>query len=146
MPASGGPARRRHASSDALLPVPPLPWPRRPDRHPLGCLRNLSTNFRNRTLAADDIGVRSVRVLGVRVDCVDLAGSLAAIESMVRQGGGTRLVATVNPEFVMRARADQVLGRALEEAALCVPDGAGVVWAMRRQGCRGQPRVTGSDL
>ena len=85
-------------------------------------------------------------MLGVRVDCVDVAGSLAAIESMVRQGGGTRLVATVNPEFVMRARADQVFGRALEEAALCVPDGAGVVWAMRRQGCRGQPRVTGSDL
>ena len=29
-------------------------------------------------------------MLGVRVDCVDLAGSLAAIESMVRQGGGTQ--------------------------------------------------------
>jgi N-acetylglucosaminyldiphosphoundecaprenol N-acetyl-beta-D-mannosaminyltransferase len=85
-------------------------------------------------------------VLGVRVDCVDAAGSLAAIESMVRQGGQTRLVATVNPEFVMRARADEAFGRTLEEAALCVPDGAGVVWAMRRQGCHGQPRVTGSDL
>jgi N-acetylglucosaminyldiphosphoundecaprenol N-acetyl-beta-D-mannosaminyltransferase len=85
-------------------------------------------------------------VLGVRVDCVDAAGSLAAIESMVREGGRARLVATVNPEFVMRARADEAFGRALEEAALCVPDGTGVVWAMKRQGCRGQQRVTGSDL
>src|SRR3989442_264774 len=88
----------------------------------------------------------SVRVLGVRVDCVDLTGSLAAIDSLVRQGGRTRLVATVNPEFVMRARADEALRHALEEAALCVPDGVGVVWAMRRQGCRGQARVAGSDL
>jgi N-acetylglucosaminyldiphosphoundecaprenol N-acetyl-beta-D-mannosaminyltransferase len=85
-------------------------------------------------------------VLGVRVDCVDMAGSLAAIETMVREGGNARLVATVNPEFVMRARADLPFRRVLEEAALCVPDGAGVVWAMRRQGCSGQSRVTGADL
>ena len=82
----------------------------------------------------------------MRVDCVDVEGSLAAIESMVREGGPPRLVATVNPEFVMRARADEALRLALEQAALCVPDGTGVVWAMRRQGCRGQPRVAGSDL
>src|SRR5262249_23615796 len=30
------PVRCRHASSDALLQVPPLPWPRRSDRRPLG--------------------------------------------------------------------------------------------------------------
>lgn len=85
-------------------------------------------------------------MLGVRVDCVDMAESLAAIAEMVQTGGPTRLVATVNPEFVMRARGDPDFGRVLEEAELCVPDGAGVVWAMRRQGCRGQVRVTGSDL
>jgi N-acetylglucosaminyldiphosphoundecaprenol N-acetyl-beta-D-mannosaminyltransferase len=85
-------------------------------------------------------------VLGVRVDCVDVEGSLAVIEGLVRQGGPARLVATVNPEFVMRARADETFRHALEEAALCVPDGAGVVWAMRRQGCRGQSRVAGIDL
>ncbi|MBO0686213.1 MAG: WecB/TagA/CpsF family glycosyltransferase, partial [Candidatus Dormibacteraeota bacterium] len=90
--------------------------------------------------------MQSVRVLGVRVDCVNMAESLAAIAEMVQSGGPTRLVATVNPEFVMRARADADFGRVLEEAELCVPDGAGVVWAMRRQGCRGQVRVTGSDL
>src|SRR5262249_44195107 len=41
MPASGGPALRRHASSDALLLVPPPPWPRPPDRHPSGACHNL---------------------------------------------------------------------------------------------------------
>ena len=78
-------------------------------------------------------------MLGVRVDCVDVEGSLSEIESLVRERGRARLVATVNPEFVMRARADEAFRRTLEEAALCVPDGDGVVWAMRRQGCRGLP-------
>ena len=85
-------------------------------------------------------------MLGVRVDCVDMAESLAAIAEMVESGGRARLVATVNPEFVMRARADADFRRVLEEAELCLPDGAGVVWAMRRRGCRGQVRVAGSDL
>src|SRR5262249_37840677 len=41
MPASGGPALRRHASSDALLLVSPPPWPRPPDRPPSGACHNL---------------------------------------------------------------------------------------------------------
>jgi N-acetylglucosaminyldiphosphoundecaprenol N-acetyl-beta-D-mannosaminyltransferase len=36
--------------------------------------------------------------------------------------------------------------RVLEEADLATPDGAGVVWAMRRQGARQRLRVGGSDL
>jgi N-acetylglucosaminyldiphosphoundecaprenol N-acetyl-beta-D-mannosaminyltransferase len=87
-----------------------------------------------------------MRILGVRVDCVDMAGAVDAIERLVCEGGPTRLVATVNPEFVMRARADEQFGEVLEGAALCVADGIGVVWAMRRQGCPQYERVSGSDL
>jgi N-acetylglucosaminyldiphosphoundecaprenol N-acetyl-beta-D-mannosaminyltransferase len=87
-----------------------------------------------------------MRILGVRVDCVDMAGAVDAIERLVDEAGPTRLVATVNPEFVMRARADQRFGEVLESAALCVADGIGVVWAMRRQGCPQYERVSGSDL
>ena len=47
-----------------------------------------------------------MRILGVRVDCVDMAGAVDAIGRLVDGGGPTRLVATVNPEFVMRARVD----------------------------------------
>jgi N-acetylglucosaminyldiphosphoundecaprenol N-acetyl-beta-D-mannosaminyltransferase len=87
-----------------------------------------------------------VRILGVRVDCLDMAGAVAAIEKMVEEGGETRLVATVNPEFVMRARVDRQFRNVLESAALCLADGIGVVWAMRRQGCPQRERVAGSDL
>jgi len=59
---------------------------------------------------------------------------------------GSHLVATVNPEFVMRARKDSEFARVLESAALCLPDGTGVVWAARRQGCELREPVAGVDL
>jgi N-acetylglucosaminyldiphosphoundecaprenol N-acetyl-beta-D-mannosaminyltransferase len=96
---------------------------------------------------ADDIDVAAaVRILGVRVDCLDMREALGRIERMIEERGPVRLVATVNPEFVMRARADDQFGSVLEGSALALPDGIGVVWAMRRQGCPQGERVAGSDL
>lgn len=86
-----------------------------------------------------------VRILGVRVDCVDMAAALARIEELV-DGGGHHLVATVNPEFVMSAQKDREFARVLETADLCLPDGTGVVWAVRRTGCKLSGPVTGVDL
>jgi N-acetylglucosaminyldiphosphoundecaprenol N-acetyl-beta-D-mannosaminyltransferase len=60
--------------------------------------------------------------------------------------GGHHLIATVNPEFVMRARVDHEFARVLESADLCLADGSGVVWAARRQGCTIKEPVTGVDL
>ena len=84
-------------------------------------------------------------MLGVRIDCVDMAAALTRIEQLV-ESGGSHLVATVNPEFVMRARSDREFARVLDTADLCIPDGSGVVWAARRQGCSMPGPVTGVDL
>jgi N-acetylglucosaminyldiphosphoundecaprenol N-acetyl-beta-D-mannosaminyltransferase len=86
-----------------------------------------------------------VRVLGVRVDCLDMQATLDRIASLV-EAGGHHLVATVNPEFIMRANRDEAFARVLESADLCLADGAGVVWAAKRQGCRLNGPVTGTDL
>ena len=85
------------------------------------------------------------RVLGVRVDCVDMQSALDRIEKLV-EAGGHHLVATVNPEFVMRAQGDLEFARILDSADLSLPDGWGVVWAARRQGCDLPGPVTGVDL
>jgi N-acetylglucosaminyldiphosphoundecaprenol N-acetyl-beta-D-mannosaminyltransferase len=85
------------------------------------------------------------RVLGVRVDCLDMDAALRRIEALV-DAGGRHLVATVNPEFVMRANEDREFARVLESADLCLADGTGVVWAARRQGCAINAPVTGVDL
>jgi N-acetylglucosaminyldiphosphoundecaprenol N-acetyl-beta-D-mannosaminyltransferase len=55
-------------------------------------------------------------------------------------------VATVNPEFVMQAQHDAEFARVLAAADLCLPDGTGVVWAARRQGCAIEGPVAGVDL
>jgi N-acetylglucosaminyldiphosphoundecaprenol N-acetyl-beta-D-mannosaminyltransferase len=85
------------------------------------------------------------RVLGVRVDCLDMGAALEQIERFV-DDGGHHLVATVNPEFVMSAQQDREFARVLESADLCLPDGVGVVWAARRQGCGISEPVPGVDL
>jgi N-acetylglucosaminyldiphosphoundecaprenol N-acetyl-beta-D-mannosaminyltransferase len=72
-------------------------------------------------------------------------GALRRIEGFV-DDGGPHLVATVNPEFVMRANEDEEFARVLESADMCLPDGTGVVWAARRQGCRIDGPVAGADM
>jgi len=74
-----------------------------------------------------------------------MGAALDRIAQLVDEGGH-HLVATVNPEFVMRARTDQEFARVLESADLCLADGSGVVWAARRQGCTMREPVTGVDL
>ncbi|TMF71023.1 MAG: WecB/TagA/CpsF family glycosyltransferase [Chloroflexi bacterium] len=74
-----------------------------------------------------------------------MTATVQRIEDLVG-AAGSHLVATVNPEFVMRARKDSEFARVLESAALCLPDGTGVVWAARRQGCELREPVAGVDL
>ena len=88
---------------------------------------------------------KQARVLGVRVDCLDMGGALMRIEEFVDTGGHHQ-VATVNPEFVMSAQKDLQFSKVLESADLCLADGTGVVWAARRQGCELSGPVPGVDL
>lgn len=81
----------------------------------------------------------------MRVDCLDAQGALAQIDAFAGSGR-LHLVATVNPEFVMQAQRHPAFARVLETADLCLPDGAGVVWAARRQGCALTAAVAGVDL
>jgi N-acetylglucosaminyldiphosphoundecaprenol N-acetyl-beta-D-mannosaminyltransferase len=74
-----------------------------------------------------------------------MESALAQIEHFVDEGG-PHLVVTVNPEFVMRAQDDPEFARVLGSADLCLPDGTGVVWAARRQGCSLREAVAGVDL
>ncbi len=89
--------------------------------------------------------VDSIRILGVRVDALDMEAAADRIEALVATGG-RHLVATVNPEFIMRARRDAAFARVLETASLCLADGAGVMWAARRLGRPLPERITGIDL
>jgi N-acetylglucosaminyldiphosphoundecaprenol N-acetyl-beta-D-mannosaminyltransferase len=86
-----------------------------------------------------------IRILGVPVDAVTQDEVVDWIAGAIR-GSTPRQVATVNPEFVMRAQHDRAFAAVLEQADLCLPDGAGLLWAARRLGFRLPARVTGVDL
>jgi N-acetylglucosaminyldiphosphoundecaprenol N-acetyl-beta-D-mannosaminyltransferase len=88
---------------------------------------------------------RKIDVAGVLVDEVTEDDVIAFVRERVKTEIPAR-IATVNAEYVVRARDDATFAGILREADLAAPDGAGVVWAMRRQGSGIRLRVGGSDL
>src|SRR5438046_10665592 len=76
------------------------------------------------------IGVHAAEahVLGVRVDCIDMESALKRIGALPH-AGGHHLVATVNPEFVMRARSARQFARVLGSAVLSLRVRCGMVWS-----------------
>ena len=89
--------------------------------------------------------MRSVDILGVRVDDVTYAESVALLLQAIASRT-PRVVTTPNPEIVMLARRDASLRGALNRAALNIPDGIGLVLAARLAGQRLREHVQGTDL
>lgn len=90
---------------------------------------------------------RKIKVLGFPVAAIDLATAVRQLGAVLasKQKGRIRVV-TLNPEMLMAGLNNPELGQALCSADLVVPDGIGIVWALRRAGYRQQQRVTGVDL
>lgn len=83
-------------------------------------------------------------VLGYPVDIVDEPLALEVIESAWRQGRRLQIV-TLNAEMVVAAQQDRELDRIIRHAHLIIPDGAGIVWALRLSG-QTVDRLAGIDL
>jgi N-acetylglucosaminyldiphosphoundecaprenol N-acetyl-beta-D-mannosaminyltransferase len=88
---------------------------------------------------------KRVEILGVPVDCVTMDEALQWADEILA-GDKAHGVIAVNPEKVMKARTDPMLLRQLRSASLLIPDGIGVVFAIRLLGLGQARRVPGSDL
>lgn len=86
-----------------------------------------------------------LKILGVPVDAITYDGWMNQIGKWVEADNGAHHVCTVNPEFIIVARRDPIFFNILNRAAICVPDGVGLIWASRRLGAPLPERVTGSD-
>jgi N-acetylglucosaminyldiphosphoundecaprenol N-acetyl-beta-D-mannosaminyltransferase len=90
-------------------------------------------------------------VLGVRVDRLSQQQVLDMIEQMIalRRASDNALscqqIVTVNTEFVMAAQQNTDFFQAINNAALVVADGIGVVWATYFVGFPAPERITGTD-
>src|SRR5260221_2033633 len=93
----------------------------------------------------------SIYELGVRMDRLSQQQALDRIEQIItqRRAGGNvapcKQVVTLNTEFVMAAQRNPAFRRTINEAALVLPDGIGVVWATHYLGQPAPERVTGTD-
>jgi N-acetylglucosaminyldiphosphoundecaprenol N-acetyl-beta-D-mannosaminyltransferase len=90
-------------------------------------------------------------VLGCPVDIVDMATAVYTLVEIVERRrtdptAHPAVVITLNPEMVMMARRSPAFSSVLESAALVVPDGIGLVRALRRRGHSEVERVGGADL
>lgn len=94
----------------------------------------------------DTIVRNQVPVLDVLIDITTMDKALKKIKGFIATKSQPRLIATANAEMVMLAQQDIILCNILNTADLIVPDGAGVVWAIRRQGIPLLERVAGFDL
>jgi len=91
--------------------------------------------------------MHSVEILGVRVDDVTMAETVAYVgQCLGEPAAPCRQIATVNPEFVMTARRQPDFASVLAASDLNLPDGANGVRAARLLGRPLRERVAGSDL
>ena len=84
-------------------------------------------------------------IFGVNVSKLDMKGTVAVLERAVASKKPHQVI-TANPIMIMAALENEENMRAMREAELIVPDGAGVVWAAEEFGDPVAERVAGFDL
>jgi N-acetylglucosaminyldiphosphoundecaprenol N-acetyl-beta-D-mannosaminyltransferase len=88
----------------------------------------------------------SFRVIGVRVDAVQLPEAVARIERWIENRECGKYVAVTGMHGVAESRQDAHFREILNHAGLVVPDGMPLVWLGRWHGHSLRRRVTGSEL
>ncbi|MCG3157851.1 MAG: N-acetylglucosaminyldiphosphoundecaprenol N-acetyl-beta-D-mannosaminyltransferase [bacterium] len=86
-----------------------------------------------------------VEILGISVDRVGMAETLARVEQFITERK-PRLVITPNVDHLIKTRKDREFKRIYDKADLAVPDGVPLLWAARFLGTPLVERVNGTDL
>lgn len=84
-------------------------------------------------------------LFGIRISEMKLSETADYLESLIQKREPCQVV-TINPIMIMHGLQHPPYLRMLQEAELCVPDGAGVVWAARYTDKARLERVPGIDL
>ena len=87
----------------------------------------------------------SLRLLGMRIDRVDMTTALEAIAGYVRDRTPRHIV-TADASMIVTAAEDPEFAKITESADMVTADGAGILWASRRLGIPPTDKVSGVDL
>jgi N-acetylglucosaminyldiphosphoundecaprenol N-acetyl-beta-D-mannosaminyltransferase len=88
-------------------------------------------------------------ILSVPIDDITMDEALLRLETFILEGranGKSHQIATINADFVVKARDDPELRGLLRDADMCTADGMPLVWGARLLGVPLTGRVTGADL
>lgn len=83
-------------------------------------------------------------VLELPVDPLLMDQALDRVESAITTRSPMQIV-TLNAEMSMQSQENPALAAVIKACGLVVPDGSGVIWALKRQGVN-TPKVAGVDL
>lgn len=89
--------------------------------------------------------MNKISVLGVNFDNVNMAEAVDKCKEFLKGEDGN-LIVTPNPEIVMRAKDNEEFKNIINEAALVIPDGIGIIKAGKILGTPLKERVAGFDL
>jgi len=89
--------------------------------------------------------MKSYKILSVKVDSLNFDEILAFISDTV-SSRKKRQIATVNNEFIVEAQKNIEFCRALNSFSLCLPDSAGIVWAVKKLYKDKIDKTPGADL
>jgi N-acetylglucosaminyldiphosphoundecaprenol N-acetyl-beta-D-mannosaminyltransferase len=88
---------------------------------------------------------KRIKILDIPVDMVNDLQAMEVFKQLMEKDG-CKLIATPNSEIVLNANKDLELKQLIEQAALVIPDGIGIVYASRILGEPLSERVTGVDF
>jgi N-acetylglucosaminyldiphosphoundecaprenol N-acetyl-beta-D-mannosaminyltransferase len=88
----------------------------------------------------------SYRILGVRVDAVQIPDVISRMESWIAHRDACRFIAVTDMHSLMQAQRAASFRNILRNADLVVPDGFPLVWLGRRKGFALHRRVYGPEL
>src|ERR1700733_5620494 len=87
----------------------------------------------------------TVSVLSMPIDAVSWDAALERIHNWASKRE-SRYVCATNVHAIITARHNRKFESVIREADMCTPDGAPIVWVMRKLGCPAQERINGPDL
>ena len=91
-------------------------------------------------------GIDAFKVLGVRVDAVQIPSVVAQMEHWIQEHRQTHYIAVTGMHGVTEARHNPAFREILNAADLVVPDGMPLVWLSRLRGHHLKRRVYGPEL
>lgn len=102
--------------------------------------------LRNTECSMVEENMKRLNVLGMPVDDASMPEIFSYVDSLIKEGKRDNYILAVNPEKIMALRKGRFSRDMFEKASVLIPDGIGVVLAIRLLYGVKAERVTGVDL